>query len=55
MGVLDENVFDIRQGVAIAFFVKRDSKKEHDARVYYAGLYGTRESKYYWLDEHEHV
>ena len=53
-GSLDQNVFDIRQGVAIAFFVKRDRKKEHDAQVYYAGLYGTRESKYNWLDEHEH-
>ena len=52
-GSSDENVFDIRQGVAIAFFVKRDSKKERDARVHHAGLYGTRESKYDWLDAHD--
>ena len=52
-GSLDQNVFDIRQGVAIAFFVKRDSKKERDARVHHAELYGIRESKYDWLDAHD--
>ena len=52
-GSPDENVFDIRQGVAIVFFVKRDSQKEHDARVHHAELYGTRESKYDWLDAHD--
>ncbi len=52
-GSKDENVFDIRQGVAIAFFVKRDNKQERDARVHHAGLYGTRESKYDWLADHD--
>lgn len=52
-GSLDQNVFDIRQGVAIAFFVKSDSKKERDARVHHAELYGIRESKYDWLDAHD--
>ena len=52
-GSLDQNVFDIRQGVAIAFFVKRNSKKERDARVHYAELYGTSKSKYDWLDAHD--
>ena len=52
-GSLDQNVFDIRQGVAIAFFVKRDSKQEHDARVHHAEQYGTRESKYAYLDTHD--
>ena len=52
-GSSDENVFDIRQGVTIAFFVKRDSRKKRDARVHHAGLYGTRESKYDWLDVHD--
>ena len=52
-GSLDQNVFDIRQGVAIAFFVKRDSKKERDARVHHAELYGIREIKYDWLDAHD--
>ena len=51
-GSLDQNVFDIRQGVAIAFFVKRDSEKERDARVHHAELYGTREGKYDWLAAH---
>lgn len=52
-GSLDQNVFDIRQGVAIAFFVKRDSKQEHDARIHHAERYGTRESKYAYLDTHD--
>ena len=52
-GSPDENVFDIRQGVAIVFFVRRDSQKERDARVHHAELYGTRESKYDWLDHHD--
>ena len=51
-GSPDKNVFDIRQGVAIAFFVKRGLKKECDARVHHAERYGTRESKYDWLDAH---
>ena len=36
--------------MAIAFFVKRNGNKDRDARVYHAELYGTRESKYDWLD-----
>ena len=52
-GSIDQNVFDIRQGVAISFFVKRDSKKERDARVHHAELYGDRESKYNWLGAHD--
>ncbi len=52
-GSLDQNVFDIRQGVAIAFFVKRDSKKQHNARVRHTQLYGTRERKYNWLDNYD--
>ena len=47
-GSKDENVFDIRQGVAIAIFIKRkDSKKE--CRVYYSDKWGLREEKYKWL------
>ena len=52
-GSPDENVFDIRQGVAIVFFVKRDSQKERVAQIHHAELYGTRESKYDWLDAHD--
>ena len=52
-GSLDQNVFDIRQGVAIAFFVKRGSEKERDTRVHHAELYGDRESKYTYLNDHD--
>ena len=52
-GSPDENVFDIRQGVAIVFFVRRDSQKKRDAQVHHAELYGDRESKYDWLDHHD--
>ncbi len=50
-GGKDENVFDIRQGVAIALFVK--NKKPYDPQVFHADLYGLREEKYKWLDENE--
>ena len=50
-GSKDENVFDIRQGVAIAFFVRhRDRKGE--TKVFHADLYGLREEKYRWLEGH---
>jgi len=57
----DENVFDIRQGVAIGLFVKNLSlkkkalpkKQEQEegriAKVYYAERWGLREDKYRWL------
>jgi type I restriction-modification system DNA methylase subunit len=44
----DENVFDIQQGVAIAFFVK--NSKFADKKVFYADLTGERQHKYSWLD-----
>jgi len=47
----DENVFDIRQGVAIGIFVRRPGAGEK--RVYYADLWGKREKKYAWLREHD--
>ena len=52
-GSPDKNVFDIRQGVAIAFFIKRGEKKKRDALVHHAECYGTRESKYDYLDAHD--
>ncbi len=52
-GGTDQNVFDIRQGVAIAFFVKHGEKKAGDARVHHAGFFGTRKTKYAWLDIHD--
>jgi len=51
-GSPDQNVFDIRQGVAIAFFVKQGKKKKSDAVVRHAELWGMREAKYAWLDAH---
>jgi hypothetical protein len=47
-GSKDENVFDIRQGVAIALFVKQKDKK--GCKVFHADLYGFREVKYDWLN-----
>ena len=52
-GSPDKNVFDIRQGVAIAFFIKGGSDIR-EAAVHYAEVYGTRASKYDWLDSHDH-
>ncbi|QLH53148.1 MAG: adenine specific DNA methyltransferase [Candidatus Kapaibacterium sp.] len=47
----DENVFDIRQGVAIGIFVKHG--QEQARGVYHADLYGLRETKYRWLETHD--
>ena len=52
-GSPDKNVFDIRPGVAIAFFIKRGSKKKLDAIIHHSERYGTRESKYDYLDAHD--
>jgi predicted helicase len=52
-GCKDKNVFDIKKGVAIAFFIKRRSKHKADAVVRHADLWGLRESKYDWLDGHD--
>jgi predicted helicase len=48
-GGKDENVFDIRQGTAIAIFVKiKDAKR---CKVYHRDIYGLREEKYDWLEK----
>jgi predicted helicase len=61
-GSPDQNVFDIQQGVAIAFFIKYQDSQQDLAKVYYADLWGVREvkenkelvgGKYHWLDENE--
>lgn len=52
-GSPDQNVFDIRQGVTIAFFVKRGDGREEEAIVQHVDCYGTRESKYAYLDAHD--
>ena len=44
-GGVDQNVFDIQQGVAIAMFVK-EAGKPGPANVRHADLWGTRDAKY---------
>ena len=51
-GFVNQNVFDIQQGVAIAFFVKRRLNREGEARVYYCDNWGRRADKYNWLKSH---
>jgi len=50
-GSKDENVFDIRQGVAIALFVKRAG--QNGCRIVHTDLYGQRQEKYAWLKAHD--
>jgi len=49
-GSKDENVFDIRQGVAIAIFIK---KKDIKKKTVHADLWGLRRRKNDWLIEHD--
>jgi hypothetical protein len=51
-GSPDKNVFDIRAGVTIAFFIRSGGKPKSDAVVYHADMYGSRESKYERLNAH---
>jgi hypothetical protein len=45
-GSKDENVFDIRQGVAIMLMIKKKGLKK---KISHAELWGLREKKYEWL------
>lgn len=47
-GVPEENVFDIKQGMAIGIFV-REPRKEGPAHVYHVDLWGIRDNKYDFL------
>jgi len=49
-GSKDENVFDIRQGVAISLFIK---KKGLERKVFHSECWGLREDKYNWLSEND--
>ncbi|MCP5048063.1 MAG: N-6 DNA methylase, partial [bacterium] len=51
-GSPDQNVFDIRQGVAIGLFVKKPAADENrgKCRVFHADLWGKRKEKYLQLD-----
>jgi predicted helicase len=48
----DDNVFDIRQGVAIALFIKR-ADSSRPATVRHAELWGGRVQKYEWLTRND--
>ena len=50
-GSKDENVFDIRQGVAIVLFIKKKDGK--GCNVYHLDKYGLRNDKYNWLEEND--
>lgn len=55
-GSVDENVFDIQQGVAILLAVKRPDPSEKSAeaaRVCHAHLWGERKAKYALLESHD--
>ncbi|WP_114700862.1 type ISP restriction/modification enzyme [Psychrobacter proteolyticus] len=52
-GSIDENVFDIMQGVAITIFVKSGKKSDKElGEIYHYDLYGKRDTKYTFLEEH---
>jgi predicted helicase len=51
-GSIDQNVFDIMQGVSINLFVKTGKKKENElGKVFHYDLYGKRDFKYNFLSE----
>jgi len=47
----DKNVFDIRQGVSIAIFVREHGERTGLAKAYYTDVWGLREDKYKALFE----
>ena len=52
-GGKDENVFDIMVGTSINIFIKTGKKKKGElAEVYYTDLYGLREYKYNYFNNH---
>jgi len=53
-GSKDENVFDIRQGTAIALFIKtKDTNSEESKKVFHSELWGMRKEKYDWLSNND--
>ena len=50
-GRKDENVFDIRQGTAIALMIKRKDKS--GCKIVQRDIYGLREAKYDWLEKRD--
>ncbi len=51
-GSKDENVFNIRQGVSIALFIKKRNASA-SCKVFYSELWGLRENKYNTLAEND--
>jgi predicted helicase len=51
-GSKDENVFDIQQGVSINLFCRTEYQKQKECQVYHYDLYGSREDKYSYLNDH---
>ena len=55
-GCVDDNVFDIRQGVSIIFLIKFQEYKQDgksNTTVYYSDLWGIRDEKYKYLLEND--
>ncbi|MCF6182957.1 type ISP restriction/modification enzyme [Lutibacter sp.] len=51
-GSIDQNVFDIMQGVAITIFVKTGKKKKNElGKVFHYDLFGKRDFKYNFLNK----
>lgn len=51
-GSVDNNVFDIMQGVSINIFVKTGKKKKNDlGNIFHSDLFGKREFKYEFLNK----
>ena len=50
-GTKDENIFDIRQGVAISIFIKNKGKS--GCKIKHADLWSLRETKYEWLNNND--
>jgi len=48
-GGKDENVFEIQQGVAISFLVKKTEKGKHKCRIFHASRWGLENGKSDWL------
>ncbi len=48
-GSKDENVFDIQQGVAIILAIKKKGLRK---KISHANLWGLRQHKYRWLEDH---
>src|ERR1051326_1446554 len=46
----DKNVFDIKQGVAIFLGIRKQDHKKHETKIHLADCYGTRQSKFEFLD-----